>query len=49
MLPVADALSRRRWARGLGLVLLALSVLSASYPWTDPWLMVLSQYLGWGV
>ncbi len=52
MLPAADALDCRRWTRGLCLVLLALSVLSASYPtwnpWTPPWLMVLSQYLGWG-
>ena len=52
MLPMADVLARRRWTRGLALVLLALSVLSASYPtwnpWTHPWLMNLSQYLGWG-
>jgi hypothetical protein len=53
MLPMADVLARRRWTRGLGLVLLALSVLSASYPtwnpWSHPWLMNLSQYLDWGV
>jgi hypothetical protein len=53
MLPTADLLARRRWTRGLGLVLLALSVLSANYPtwnpWVHPWLMNLSQYLGWGV
>jgi hypothetical protein len=52
MLPMADVLAGRRWTRGLGLILLALSVLSASYPtwnpWTHPWLMNLSQYLGWG-
>ncbi len=52
MLPVVDALAARRWSRGLALVLLAFSVLSASYPiwnpWTHPWLMVYSQYLGWG-
>ncbi|MEN6458438.1 MAG: hypothetical protein ABFC63_05865 [Thermoguttaceae bacterium] len=51
MLPAADLLAPRRWTRGLALVLLALSVLSASYPtwnpWTNPWLMVFSQYLGW--
>jgi hypothetical protein len=53
MLPMADVLSSRRWTRVLGLILLALSVLSASYPtwnpWSHPWLMNLSQYLGWGV
>jgi hypothetical protein len=52
MLPAADAMARRRWTRGLASVLLAVSVLSASYPtwnpWTHPWLMVFSQYLGWG-
>jgi hypothetical protein len=53
MLPTADILASRRWTRGLALVLLALSVLSAAYPtwnpWTHPWLMNLWQYLGWGV
>ncbi|MEN6449779.1 MAG: hypothetical protein ABFC96_04730 [Thermoguttaceae bacterium] len=52
MLPAADWLAARRWTRGLCLVLLAVSALSASYPtwnpWTDPWLMVFSQYIGWG-
>ena len=52
MLPAADAMARRRWTRGLASVLLAVSVLSASYPtwnpWTHPWLTVFSQYLGWG-
>jgi hypothetical protein len=52
MLPAADAMAGRRWARGLAGVLLAISVLSASYPtwnpWTHPWLTVFSQYLGWG-
>ena len=51
MLPVADALASRRWARGFALVLLAVSVFSASYPiwnpWTHPWLMIYMQYLGW--
>ncbi len=51
MLPVADASASRRGARGLALVLLALSVLSASYPtwnpWTHPWLMYFMQYMGW--
>ena len=52
MLPAADCLAARRWTRGLSLVLLALSVLSVSYPtwnpWTHPWLLDFSQYMGWG-
>ena len=40
-----------RWRQGLALVLLALSVLSASYPtwnpWTHPWLVNLMVYLEW--
>ena len=51
MLPAADALSRRRWTRGLALVMLAISVLSAAYPtwnpWTHPWLLDYFHYLGW--
>ncbi|MCX6634316.1 MAG: hypothetical protein NT090_04395, partial [Acidobacteria bacterium] len=51
MLPAADAMAGRRWARGTALVLLALSVLSASYPtwnpWTHPWMMNYLQYMGW--
>jgi len=51
MLPAADALSRRRWTRGLALVLLAVSVVSVSYPtwnpWTHPWLLNFLDYLGW--
>jgi len=51
MLPAADLLSRRRWSRGLVLVLLTLSVLSAAYPtwnpWSPPWLMNWLGYLGW--
>jgi hypothetical protein len=51
MLPTADAASQRRWARALALVLLAASVLSASYatwnPWTSPWIMDFKNYLGW--
>jgi len=53
MLPMADILASRRWTRGLGLILLALSVLSASYPtwnpWSNPWLMNFSEYLGLGM
>jgi hypothetical protein len=52
MLPMADVLARRRWTRALALTLLALSVLSATYPtwnpWTGPWLMNLTQNLNWG-
>ena len=53
MLPMADILARRRWTRALALVLLAFSVLSATYPtwnpWTHPWLMNLTQNLDWGM
>lgn len=42
LLPAADWLAGRRWGRGLALVLLALSVMSVSYPtwnpWTSPWI-----------
>ena len=41
MLPVLDRLCTRRWGRALALALLAVSVLSASYPawgpWRQPW------------
>jgi hypothetical protein len=51
MLPCADAASRRRAARAVALILLAVSVLSASYPtwnpFTHPWLMDYMSYLGW--
>jgi hypothetical protein len=51
MLPAADRLARRRWGRGLGLGLLALSVLSASYPawspWWHPWIYNWLEYYGW--
>ena len=50
MLPVLDFMSQRRWSRGLALVLLAASALSASYPtwnpWTQSWLTVFWRYLG---
>ncbi len=42
LLPAADWLARRRWGRFLGYALLALSVISVSYPqyspWRHPWL-----------
>lgn len=51
MAPAVDLMARRRWRRGLALVLLALSALSASYPtwnpWSHPWIMDFLQYLGW--
>ncbi len=51
MLPATDLLSRRDWTRGMGLALLALSTLSASYPtwnpWSSPWIMDFLGYMGW--
>lgn len=51
MLPAAELLARRRWSRGVGLVLLGLSALSAAYPtwnaWTPPWIMNFLGYMGW--
>jgi len=50
LLPAADRLSTSRVGRGLALVLLGLSVASASYPtwnpWTHPWLWNFFSYLG---
>jgi hypothetical protein len=50
LLPAADGLSRSLLGRGFALVLLALSVMSASYPtwnpWTHPWLWNFISYLG---
>ncbi|HEX3998081.1 MAG TPA: hypothetical protein VHX65_05985 [Pirellulales bacterium] len=51
VLPAADWLSAQRWRRGLGYVLLAISVVSASYPiwnpWTYPWLTNFFLHMGW--
>jgi hypothetical protein len=51
MLPALDVMARHRWLRGLAVVMLAVSVLSASYPiwnpWTHPWLLDFFYYLGW--
>jgi hypothetical protein len=51
MLPTLDAMANRRWLRGLALVFLSISVLSATYPiwnpWTHPWLLELFYNLGW--
>jgi len=50
MLPAADYLARSKWGRAVALVLLALSVMSASYPtwnpWRQPWLYNLLE--AWG-
>ncbi|HIQ21213.1 MAG TPA: DUF2029 domain-containing protein, partial [Planctomycetes bacterium] len=49
MLPATDGLSRWKVWRGLALLLLVASVLSASYPtwnpWTHPWLLNFLHYL----
>jgi hypothetical protein len=51
LLPITDWLGRRRWGRVLCLVLLALSVLSASYsdwnPWRHPWIYNWMESNGW--
>ena len=48
LLPAVDWCSKARWRRGLALVLMALSVLSVSYPtwnpWTPPWI---HNFLPW--
>jgi len=49
--PAADRLLRTRLGRGVALVLLAISVFSASYswanPWTHPWIWQGGSFLGW--
>jgi hypothetical protein len=51
LLPVADRLGSRRWGRVLAYLLLAGSVVSASYalanPWKHPWLFDFLQSRGW--
>ncbi len=51
MLPVLAWLSRSSWGRGLGYVLLLLSVLSVSYPawnpWRHPWIYRFMDAQGW--
>jgi hypothetical protein len=51
MLPVTDWLAGRRWGRGVAYLLLAISVLSASYPvwnpWRHPWIYRLMEAIGW--
>ena len=51
VVPAADRLSRTSLGRGIGLVLLAMSVLSVAYPtwnpWTLPWLHQWLIHGGW--
>ena len=51
MIPALDAMAGRTWLRVMALALLAMSVLSASFPtwnpWTHPWLMQWMQAMGW--
>jgi len=51
VVPAADRLSTTRWGRGLALTLLALSVISVSYPtwnpWSPPWLQQWLIHGGW--
>jgi hypothetical protein len=51
LLPAAERLACCRTGRAIGLLLLAASVLSATYPawnpWTHPWLWNFLDYLGW--
>jgi hypothetical protein len=51
MLPAADRAARTRFGMSFAAMLLALSVLSASYPtwnpWTHPWIYNFLQWCGW--
>jgi hypothetical protein len=51
MLPAADRAARSRWGMAVACTLLAMSVLSASYPtwnpWTQPWIFNWLQWCGW--
>jgi hypothetical protein len=51
MLPAADQLALRGWGRLLGIVLLAVSVVSVNYPivspWCSPWIFDFMQAQGW--
>jgi hypothetical protein len=53
LVTAADWMSRFRWSRIAGLILLAVSVMSATYPtwnpWTQPWTYQLMVYWGWPV
>ncbi|HXG09515.1 MAG TPA: hypothetical protein VNK04_06970 [Gemmataceae bacterium] len=51
MLPAADRLAGCRWGRALGYLLLAVSVVSVSYPawnpWRHPWIYNFFEAQGW--
>lgn len=51
MIPAADKLAGCRWGWMIGIVLLTVSALSASYatlnPWVHPWIFDYWTYLGW--
>lgn len=51
MIPAADRLGQSRWGRALAYTLLAISVLTASYPtmnpWRHPWIYDLMEKQGW--
>jgi hypothetical protein len=51
LLPATDWMSRRRWSRGVALMLLGLSTLSVSYPtfnpWRHPWIYSMLEHVGW--
>ena len=51
MIPMADAMSSGRTWRGIAVLLLACSVFSAVYPWSNPWshpwLFQYWEHLGW--
>lgn len=51
LLPILDVLARSRFGRGFALVLLALSILSMSYqfwnPWRHPWIYNWLESRGW--
>jgi hypothetical protein len=51
MIPAIDRMARSRLGRGVAIVLLALSVMSASYPtwnpWIQPYLARYMEYMGW--
>ncbi|MHB8970024.1 MAG: hypothetical protein ACYC3X_10135 [Pirellulaceae bacterium] len=51
LVPAADRLLAYRWGRVVALILLAISVFSATYaaanPWTHPWLWQWGEFVGW--
>jgi hypothetical protein len=51
LVPAADWLLARRWGRVTAILLLAVSVFSATYatanPWSHPWLWQWGEFAGW--